>query len=408
MTMPFSEECEKGLLCSVLLEPALIVRVTADLFYEQPFKDLFQFLFDNFANVDSLDYAMVLGRMPEPLLAAIGGKETLAALYAYCPSSCNWSHYSKILVDLRDKRDSITTATQIIELAQDKESTVADIESLAKKIRSKVPATDNHSTGIELARSLNLWMEQIQNGEVKADGITWGFQGLPTLVDRLRPGELCLIGGRPGSGKTSIANSVVSLSCIPQGKSSLVFSLEMTLREATMRLLSIIGRIPLQHLQDQSLMTERDFRHYSTALAAIASSRLAVVDEILTIHQMYDKVRQIKETVGLDLVVIDHVGLLRMNSTDSRKRYESLDEAGRICKYMAKDFHLSVMLLTQINREDSSPFECSNLEAHCDQYLLVPITASDVVTKEIRVRKNRNGPAGTVPCKWYPECASFY
>jgi replicative DNA helicase len=250
----------------------------------------------------------------------------------------------------------------------------------------------------DLVADFSSWLEGVHDGTIKDEGLEWGFAELGTIIHKLRPGELCVVGGRPGAGKTSVANTLVANTCVLFNHPSLVFSLEMPKRQEVMRIASILGNLPLVKLQELNLMSDEDYAILSQALLKIHAANLGISDSVYEIHEIR------KETYGLDLVVIDHAQLAKVK--DVPDKVLALDEIGRESKVMSKDLECVVMLLTQINKEDTPSWSAA-LEQHCDQYAIVYKGSYDG-KKKVEVRKQRNGPIGEVWVPWRGECAAFF
>lgn len=256
----------------------------------------------------------------------------------------------------------------------------------------------------ELVSDFSSWLEGVHDGTIKDEGLEWGFAEIGSVIHKLRPGELCVVGGRPGAGKTSVANTLVANVCVLFNHPALVFSLEMPKRQEVMRIASILGNLPLVKLQELNLMSDEDYAILSQALLKIHAANLGISDSVYEIHEIRKVAKAYKEAYGLDLVVVDHAQLARVK--DIPDKVLALDEIGRECKVISKDLECVVMLLTQINKEDT-PFNSAALEQHCDQYIIVYKGSYDG-KKKVEIRKQRNGPIGEVQCNWRAECAAFY
>jgi replicative DNA helicase len=144
------------------------------------------------------------------------------------------------------------------------------------------------------------------------------------------------------------------------------------------------------------------------------------------------KSRQLKRKSGLDLVVIDYIGLIKPSEKKgkySENRVQDISEIARNLKVLARDLGVPVVVISQLNRsvearEDHRPFlsdlkESGEIEQSADLVLLLfreeyyesrkePPENTDKHREwqenmdkirnvaELIVAKNRNGLVGTV------------
>jgi replicative DNA helicase len=399
-----------GLLCSMILDPGLInktMNLPAEAFYTPANRILLSALRELSTKDSAIDFVIVWDQLSASEKEEIGGKEYLNHVWGFLPTPSNWEYYLAIVADKFDRRRAILLGQQLVNAGP--EAPLNELEAITSNFRLTERKQEGIICATELASGLAQWLEMIQQETYDDSGISWGFDGLPSLVPRLRPGDLCLIGGFPGSAKTSLLNSLVAHTCVTQQRPALIISEEMTARDEGARLASIVGRIPLKKLFGEEAMDVEDYRRFRDAAQAIYDSKVAISDDMLSIGEIFSKAEQHKQEHGLELLGIDNAQLVAMSSgAGNDNDREILDRIGRMSKWMAKKLNCPVVLITQINRTDMLPYGCDSLRAHCDQYLVVNESLPGDTTKSIRVRKNRNGAIGEVECSWFGQCAAFY
>src|SRR5260221_274437 len=412
--LPSDLDAERGLLSCALqdteIRRSILGSTEAGIFYHPAHQALFRAVVEMHEAGKAIDFITLSSRLGEKGLDELGGKEGLDYIWNFIPAASAWAYYKDILLDVSYRRRAILAAKQIDVLGRDSRDHSA--RSRIEAIAFELSAHETTNTGglvfaSVLASRFAEWIEDLNSGEVVDRGMPWACDGLPELIDKLRPGELCLIGGRPGSGKTSLLNSQVALAVLPNQLKAVVFSLEMTRLEETMRLVSISGGLPLYSLKNRGAMSPENITSYTASLRSLNNSQLAISDEILDIYQIYEKAAAYRKDKGqLDLIGIDYAQLIKVRNSEDRRL--GLDEVGRVCKYMAKELDSHVMLLTSINRNDGLPFDCTSLEYHCDMFIEAKKSEPGEVYKEFMVRKNRNGPIGQCQVSWYEDCACLY
>jgi len=164
-----------------------------------------------------------------------------------------------------------------------------------------------------------------------------GMVGIPTPSGRintetrgLRNGELIILAGRPGMGKTAFALNMVRVAC-ESGHTVAYFSLEMKSTELVKRMI-------------------RSYRDYEAGAGMISSWKLHLFDKGgIDINFIRSNVRLLK---SCQLVVIDYLGLMTVNPRI--KRAEAIGEVSRALKAFALERNIPVILLSQLNRESES------------------------------------------------------
>lgn len=256
------------------------------------------------------------------------------------------------------------------------------------------------------------------------------FKELDNLM-RFGAGDLIIIGGRPGMGKTSFAmNIAANIAKVPIKDGIkpevVVFSMEMTNQQLAERLLSSEGGVDSNVLIRGKLEPEH-WKNLADAAATLSNTNL-LVDETsnITVTEMKAKLRRLK---NLGLVVIDYLQLMHSDSSDHRdNRVLEIGEITRGLKLMAKDLAVPVILCSQLRREagsgkngekmpqlsdlrDSGAIE-QDADAviflHRDEYGNYDADQDAAATAKAIVAKNRHGSTGTVNLSWSGATFRFY
>jgi replicative DNA helicase len=242
-------------------------------------------------------------------------------------------------------------------------------------------------------------------------GVPTGFTDLDGLTNGLHPGQLVVVAARPGLGKSTLALDFARAASIKSGLTSVIFSLEMTRNEITMRLLSAEARVGLHHMRTGSLGDD-DWTKLARKMSEVASAPLFIDDSPnMTMMEIRAKCRRLKQRHDLKLVVVDYLQLM-----SSGKRVESrqqeVAEFSRALKLLAKELEVPVVALSQLNRgpeqrTDKKPMlsdlrESGSIEQDSDMVIL--LHREDAYEREsprageadFIVAKHRNGPTATI------------
>ena len=268
----------------------------------------------------------------------------------------------------------------------------------AKQARKIVDALDEYVATLE----------RRHNGDIR--GISTGLIALDDMLSGgMQDGNLIILAGRPSMGKSAFSNTI-AINVARDGNPAAIMSMEMTETEQIDRVVSTLGRVPLQSVLDADLAGDAGERIYA-ALGHLQDMPLVIDDEAgLSVHQVMSKSRQIKRKHGLRFLVVDALGLMDF---DSNRMVSELGVITKTLKGFAKEMNIPVMLLCQLSRKceerpDKRPVmsdlrDSGNIEQDADVVLMLyrdeyynPDTPDKGIA-ELLVRKNRQGKCGTVP-----------
>lgn len=272
----------------------------------------------------------------------------LTELATKTPSSANIAKYADIVIDRAVKRRMLAVSSEIADLAisADEARILVDraqakLELLAERRVKTDP--------VRAADDIGNYFDQLQaecDGTVSA--LQTGFRDLDDkLGGGLRGGELVIVAGRPGMGKTAFAMNIANH--VAASGSALILSMEMPRAQLHQRNVAMLGRIPLPHLRQPKQMTDEDWNRVTAATHKLVDMGLYIDDQAaLTLLEIRSKARLIKRKHGLDLLVVDYIGL--MSGGPSENRNQEVGSYSRGLKALAKELDIPVIALAQLNR----------------------------------------------------------
>lgn len=193
-------------------------------------------------------------------------------------------------------------------------------------------------------------------------GISTGFRSFDERLGGLEPGLVYVIAGRPAMGKSSLGHQI-AVNVARSGVGVLELSLEMSAAQLGRRTLATAARVPIGAMKSGSASRISQFS------SAIVAARKELAGLPLTIDdtagqtpaQIAAKARSARRRHGLELVMIDHLNLMRADDADAKHGGTwSVERASGTVLQMAKDCECPVLLLAQLNRgvegrEDKRP-----------------------------------------------------
>lgn len=352
---PYSQEAEQGVLGAMLIKPELIDILSADLKPDDFFFSYNRQVFSAILKLRARNVAVDIITVAEYIGTLESGDSPVAYLgdlYRNTPSAANAGAYARVVLDRSIDRALIVAAEAVRDLAlsstptQDK---IAQAHSALMSINSETSGPETITAREALQAHVEELERRLALGDT-IDGLSTGIQSLDKALHGIKPEQLIVIAGRPKMGKTTLAMNLADAAGVRQNKRVLVFSLEMSKAQLSDKSLASIGGIPLNSLKDGTVFDKYPME-VTAATAKIADSGLSIyARQSATINQIRAACRRHKLKHGLDLVVVDHIGLV--NVDDSRASpVQRITEITRQLKLMAKELSVPVIALSQLNRE---------------------------------------------------------
>lgn len=283
-----------------------------------------------------------------------GGLAYINSLAQFVPSAANIGRYAEIVASRATQRLLMSACTEAREIAaaqgQDVVGACNAIQALFEPIAMKQAAHEPRAVG-EYAASLFDRISDLHEGKHQP-GIPTGFAALDLhLVGGLKAGKQIVIAARPSIGKTSLAVAIAQ-ACALAGNPAAVLSMEMEGAELVDRITANLGRIDLTRLTT-GMLEDGEWSRLTAAVETLGTLPLYIDDQAaLTLHDIRAKARKLKRLHRINVLVIDYLQLCA--ASDQRQgsnRHHQLEELSRGLKALAKQLGLTVILLSQLNRE---------------------------------------------------------
>jgi len=420
---PHSVEAEQAVLGGLMLAndawDRVADRVHEEDFYRREHRLLYRAigeLADRDQPRDVVTVSEWLGQRGE--LDNVGHLAYLARLAEETPSAANITAYADIvrersvLRQLSGVGEDIATAAYNPQGRDSKEV----LDFAEAQVFAIADQGTRHQRGFQpINRVLTTTLDHIDtllNSDSEITGLATGFNEFDDMTSGLQRSDLIIIAGRPSMGKTAFAMNVAEHVAMTGDEPVAVFSMEMPAEQIATRMISSLGRVELQKLRSGKL-DEADWPRINSAVSLLSQQSKLFIDDTpgLTPSELRARARRLKREHGLSLILIDYIQLMQMGTT-AENRATELSEISRSLKGLAKELDVPVVCLSQLNRSleqrgDKRPVmsdlrESGAIEQDAD--VIVFIYRDEVYdeespqkgTAEILVRKQRNGPTGTV------------
>ncbi|MEM7607476.1 MAG: replicative DNA helicase [Myxococcota bacterium] len=429
---PNSLEAEQAVLGGILLANdamnVVVEILSSEDFYSQANGILYEAMRNLASRSQPIDQVTLRAELVhQQKLQAVGGDEYLFALTNTIPTVSNIEAHAKIVNDKAVVRRLITACHEIAasgygdygELETFLDQAEASVFGVAKQ-RARNPYEHVKDVVMRTFEEIN---EMAKRGDV-ITGMPTGFDRLDKMTAGMHPGDLIIIAGRPGMGKTSFALNVGLNACVARRQAVAVFSLEMPKEQLVKRMLCSEARVDGTRMRTGQL-TKDDWPKLANAAGILSELPIWIDDTpAITMLELRAKARRLQSESpeGLGLIVIDYLQLMRSGSrTDSRE--QEISEISRNLKALAKELGLPVIALSQLNRgvesrTDKRPQlsdlrESGAIEQDADTIWFVyrdevyNQDTQDRGVAEIVVGKQRAGPTGTCRVRFFNEFTRF-
>lgn len=428
-SLPQSIEAEQSVIGSMIIDKSAIAQVaeklTEDDFYRDGHKIIYKSIFEMFKNDMAVDLVTLLEYLKSTdQLEKAGGVTYITEVSSSVPTTANLSSYIKIVEEKSILRRLIKASTAIIEDSYNKQGEVEGVLDLAEKkifdIAEKRSTSDFEALSDVLERGF-LEIERLFNNKGQITGVPSGFTDLDAKTSGFQKGDMVLIAARPSMGKTTFALNIAENAALREGKSVVIFSLEMPKEQLAYKLLCSEANVDMLKLRTGNL-DDKDWENIARATGPLSKAKIYIDDTAgVTVMEMRSKCRRLKMEYGIDLILIDYLQL--MSGSSSENRQQEVSEISRSIKALAKEMECPVIALSQLSRApeqraDHRPMlsdlrESGSIEQDAD--LVMFLYRDEYYNKETEdknvgeciIAKQRNGPVGTVKLAWLGQYSKF-
>lgn len=432
-TLPHSTEAEQSLLGGLLIDSNAWDKITGLLtetdFYSPQHQIIFVALTELARKNSPFDVLTVAEYLKSiNRLSAAGGEVYLFEIANNTPSAANIVAYAEIIRERSILRQLIQVGNQITELAYRPEGRssrelLQEAESSVFKIAEQGAGQKEAENISSLLAKATARIDDLYHRDEPITGLQTGFYDLDSMTSGLQAGDLIIAAGRPSMGKTVFAMNIAEHAAIKSKKPVLVFSLEMPGEQLAMRSMSSLGHID-QHKLRTGRLADEDWPRITSAVSMLSEAPMFIDDTAsLSPSDMRSRARRIAKAHGqLGLIVVDYLQLMHVPGSKENRTNE-ISEISRSLKILAKELHVPVIAISQLNRSlesrhDRRPVmsdlrESGSIEQDADLIAFIyrdEVYNEDTEEKgiaEIIIAKHRNGPIGRVKLKFFGQFTRF-
>ena len=347
---PFSEEAENAILGAIIDKPSILDDVysylSPDIFYVEKNKRLYLLLCDMLQNGDDIDLVTIAGKLSKSDKDIGITPYYIAEIMNNLGTSSMSRRYAVQVYEKHLLRQVISQSNEITNSAYKNNQ---DVYNILDDAHSTIGKLINIRPGLtfNIDESLSETLENIIDSDRNI--IKTGFQGIDELSGGMTRGEITVIGGRPGHGKTTTMLNMVK-ACIDQGLKVLVFNREMTNVEMLKKLIVLeSGKLSyldvrLGYVGDITKRAELEATRTNIA-GKYNADKFAMFDNMPSFDESASQAKKFKPDVIFD----DYIQLIAPNKKIVERRLQ-LEKIVNDYKWLAKKQKCACVLLSQLNR----------------------------------------------------------
>lgn len=421
--LPSAIEVEQELLSALLVNNEMLNDVIDILRSEDFYNSANQLIYEAIMKLymkdikpDAITIANILG---SENIAQIGGITYLSNLINSGVSSRNIKKYAEIVKDKSNRRKLIQAGQELVQKAYTEET---QLDEIVNTTQDKLLETTNANEAVIytdeelMTHTLDTIQERFLNGG-EIPGMRTGLKSLDNATNGLKKGELNVIAARPSMGKTVFALNIAD-GLAGQGYKVALFEMEMTPDALGMRRLAARACVDSITL-NRGKLSDEDWARVGYKSSEIASKNNMFTDcsVNLSVADIKARSKKLKQKYGLDVIVIDHLTLMKMSKRE-RRDLEVADVTMNL-KFLAKEIDVTVILLSQLNRgveqrSDKRPMlsdlrESGAIEQDADLIVFLyrdeyyNPQSDDKGIMEVNIAKQRNGKTGVLKFSYKEE-----
>lgn len=336
---PHDLEAEQQVLGAIILQNELIrkVEIATEDFYSPKHQDIYRRMLQ--LDIDGTPIDAIA-------LRAAGLEDTAYITSIACDivTTANINMHADIIKENSRKRKLRKLCLQVV--GDINTETIDDLlniirlqtAELLQKRGSKIISSK------EMARELSEFLETRAKHTGQLSGITSGLKDLDELTDGFQRGEMTIIAGRPGTGKSAFAMACASRAGVPVG----VISLEMGSHQLGIRQLSTLSGVDLWRLR-KGFLRHEDWPNVAEGFKMMAELPIYFSFSSYKTMAIERTITQMIEIHGCQMIIIDYLQLTKGN--ESKKREQEVAEVSRTLKLNTLQHNIPILVLSQLNRE---------------------------------------------------------
>jgi replicative DNA helicase len=357
--MHFSPDLEAAVLGAAMLESTAFGRthgiVSHDTFYSDANKIVYAAIYELYAAAMPIDILTVVDRIMNVSkveeFSGVSVKYYVIELTRAIVSTAHIEYHCLVLKRMWMEREVIKITNGAIDLEGDVNQQLIQLQTAIRDIN----AGDYTKEWYDMSE---LMVDLIKHQEeIKANPdavIKTGIRELDEKNGGFMPGNVVVIGARPGVGKSAFMGQM-AMNMARNKKKVGIISLEMSNNEIAGRLASLDSGVDFQRIYRNLFQDEREQQKFYDRISSDTINLPIYVSDSTRVNtiDIRSKADKLKAKHGLDILFIDYLQLISADQPKNKTRENIISEISRSTKIMAKEMKIPIIILCQLNREST-------------------------------------------------------
>ncbi len=428
--LPFSNESERAVLGAILLAPEVLPtvagRLIAEDFYAERHSQIYAAMLELQEQDAEIDLRTLQAKLEQKgQFQTVGGLAYLTGLDVDLPDVARVEEYAEIVKERSLRRRLIGACVSITRNCQDGGLEAQEALARAEQLILTIGEDAIQRGFISLGRLIETYLPEIEDhdGSMLA-GIPTGFRDIDEAIGGLQPGNLIIIAGRPGMGKTSLALNFAQQVAIREQAPAAIFSLEMSGKDLMTRILASEAGLSGKAVRTGHLSHD-DWQTLHLHADELRPAPIHIDDTAsLTLLELASKARRAAAEKGIKLLILDYLQLMNAGGRYENRNLE-IAAITRHLKQLAKELQIPIIALSQLSRQperrggDHRPQladlrESGSIEQDADivafiyrEEIYKPDDPSLHGMAEFLLAKNRHGETRNIPLAFIGKTTTF-
>lgn len=327
--------------------------LNAECFYSEANQHVWRAMTELYRANEPIDLLSVKRKLENAnLIEKIGGAIYLVDLTSRIASASNIEYHARIIVEQYLRRELIKISQKTIREALDDSNDVFDTFS---KSVAETEAMLNGVMKYEAKHIGKVHQKNLEESKYVAkhkisSGVATGYRNLDNFMNGWQKTDLIILAGRPAMGKSICGLSFCLNPALRDNIPTALFSLEMSNEQLVGRAESNLSYFESSRIIKKQL-TESEIDLLEQRCQILNTAPIYIDDSPnLTLLELKGKARKLVKEKGVQLIVIDYLQLMTIESKKNINREQEVSQISRGLKALAKELKIPIIALSQLNR----------------------------------------------------------